>query len=258
MSISTVSTVRTVGSSTSRPARTGRVQEFGLLIAVFAILELAWFLTDYAFAPDPAAYTAPQGFLKISFICAVVIFGGHFAIRFLAKWADPIIYPSTILLTGIGFVMIHRIDFSLLAAGGNRSEIRGQMLLALLGFTAMLITLVLIRDHRKLRKFTYISLIAGIILLLLPLIPGIGREFQGARIWINAAGFSFQPAEIGKICLVVFFAGYLVVQRDNLALAGKKCSESSFRSCAILLQLCLRGFSVSVCSHSRMISAPRC
>lgn len=205
-----------------RPARTGRIQEFGLLVIVFLILELGWFLTDYAFAEDQLAYTAPAGFTKVSLLGAIVIFGGHFLIRYFAKWADPVIYPSAVLLTGIGFVVIHRVDFSLIAAGAAGAEVGGQMLLALLGFTAMLVTLGVLRDHRKLRRFTYISLILGIFLLLLPLVPGIGSQFQGARIWIRVFGFSFQPAEIGKICLVIFFAGYLVVQRDNLALAGKK------------------------------------
>lgn len=210
------------GSMHQRPARTGRIQEFGLLVMVFAILELGWFLTDYAFAADQLKYTAPEGFFRLSILGASVIFGGHFLIRYFAKWADPVIYPSAVLLTGIGFIMIHRVDFSLIAAGAEKTEVDGQMILALLGFSAMLITLVIIRDHRKLRRFTYISLILAIVLLLMPLIPGIGQQFQGARIWINIAGFSFQPAEIGKICLVIFFAGYFVVQRDNLALAGKK------------------------------------
>lgn len=206
----------------SRSARTGRIQEFGLLLVVFIIIELGWFLTDYAFATDPSKYIAPVHFLSGSLIICGVIFGGHFAIRYFAKWADPVIYPSAVLLTGVGLIMIHRIDFSLIVAGAKSGEVRGQIFLAFVGFIAMLVTLAIIRDHRVLRRFTYISLILGIILLLMPLIPGIGRQFQGARIWIRFAGFSFQPAEIGKICLVIFFAGYLVVQRDNLALAGKK------------------------------------
>ena len=63
---------------------------------------------------------------------------------------------------------------------------------------------------------------AGIVLLLLPLVPGLGVNINGARIWIRVAGFSFQPGEIAKICLAVFFAGYLVVKRDALALAGRR------------------------------------
>ena len=65
-------------------------------------------------------------------------------------------------------------------------------------------------------------MVVGIVLLLLPLIPGIGREINGSRIWIRLAGFTFQPGEFAKIVLIVFFAGYLVVKRDVLALASNR------------------------------------
>jgi cell division protein FtsW (lipid II flippase) len=64
--------------------------------------------------------------------------------------------------------------------------------------------------------------LVGIVLLLLPLAPGLGVDINGARIWIRVLGFSFQPGEIAKICLALFFAGYLVVKRDALALAGRR------------------------------------
>ena len=52
-------------------------------------------------------------------------------------------------------------------------------------------------------------------LLLLPLLPGIGRRINGARIWIHLGPMSFQPGEIAKLLLVIAFAGYLVVHRDS-------------------------------------------
>ena len=64
---------------------------------------------------------------------------------------------------------------------------------------------------------------AGLVLLLLPLVPGPRRQHQ-RRAHLDPArlGFSFQPGEIAKICLAIFFAGYLVVKRDALALAGRR------------------------------------
>ena len=59
-------------------------------------------------------------------------------------------------------------------------------------------------------------------LLLLPLVPGIGRNINGARIWIHLGPMSFQPGEIAKLLLVIAFAGYLVLHRDALALAGRR------------------------------------
>src|SRR5690606_32540313 len=82
--------------------------------------------------------------------------------------------------------------------------------------------IVLLRDHRTLRRYTYTAMVAGLGLLILPLVPGLGRTINGARIWIEVAGYSFQPAELGKIALAVFFAGYLVTNRDTLALAGPR------------------------------------
>src|SRR5699024_1504299 len=79
-----------------------------------------------------------------------------------------------------------------------------------------------LRDHRLLRRYTYTSLVVSLVLLLLPMIPGLGQEINGAQLWIRLGPFSFQPAEIAKITLAIFFAGYLVSARDVLTLAGPK------------------------------------
>jgi cell division protein FtsW (lipid II flippase) len=82
--------------------------------------------------------------------------------------------------------------------------------------------LVVVRDHRILQRFTYTAMLGGLVLLLLPLLPVIGTTINGARIWIHVAGFSFQPGELAKLALLVFFAGYLVIKRDVLALASRR------------------------------------
>ena len=76
------------------------------------------------------------------------------------------------------------------------------------------------RDHRPLQRYTYTIGLAGIVLLLLPLVPGIGTAKFGARIWIHVGPYSFQPAEAAKVLLAIAFAAYLVEKRDVLALAG--------------------------------------
>ena len=83
-------------------------------------------------------------------------------------------------------------------------------------------TLVLLRDHRLLQRFTYTLGLAAIVLLLLPLVPVLGTTINGARIWIRLGPFSFQPGEVAKVLLVIAFAGYLVLHRDALALAGRR------------------------------------
>ena len=73
-----------------------------------------------------------------------------------------------------------------------------------------------------LTRFTYTCGLAAIVLLLLPMVPGVGKTINGAKIWIGVGPFSFQPGEVAKVLLVVAFAGYLVLHRDALALAGRR------------------------------------
>jgi cell division protein FtsW (lipid II flippase) len=84
------------------------------------------------------------------------------------------------------------------------------------------VVLAVVRDHRVLARFTYLTFLLGVFLLLLPLVPGLGVEINGARIWISVLGQSFQPGEAAKVVLVVAFASYLVVHREALALAGRR------------------------------------
>ena len=144
----------------------------------------------------------------------------HGVVRWLAPYADPVLLPLVIALNGLGLAMIHRIDYDLSVDVGPLAG--PQLLWTAIGVAAFIGVLVVVRDHRRLQAFTYTFGLAAIALLLLPLVPGIGTAVNGARIWISLGPFSFQPGEAAKICLVVFFAGYLVVKRDALALAGRR------------------------------------
>ncbi|MGI8434209.1 MAG: FtsW/RodA/SpoVE family cell cycle protein [Nocardioidaceae bacterium] len=141
----------------------------------------------------------------------------HLAVRFLAPYADPVILPAIIALNGIGLAMIRRIDLA-----SNTGYAGQQLVWAGLSVACFVGILVVLRDHRRLQGLTYTMGFAGVVLLLLPLLPGLGANINGARIWIHFAGFSFQPGEIAKLCLAIFFAGYLVLKRDALALAGRR------------------------------------
>ncbi|MGV9183714.1 FtsW/RodA/SpoVE family cell cycle protein [Arcanobacterium canis] len=207
---------------TSRVPQKGRGTELFLLALALIVVLMAWVLVHVGVnGGATSADVLPPNFVVVAVVTTVAVLALHLGVRFLAPWADPLILPVSVLLNGLGLVMIHRIDFSLVTRSGH-TELKGQLILSVVGGILMLGTIAIIRDHRKLRKFTYLSLIAGLILLLLPMVPGIGVTINGARLWIRIAGFSFQPAELAKICLAVFFAGYLVAQRDNLSLAGKK------------------------------------
>ena len=97
-----------------------------------------------------------------------------------------------------------------------------QVLWTWLGVGLFVLVLVVVREPRWLQRFTYTAMFVGLALLVLPLVPRLGVTINGARIWIQFANLSFQPAEIAKLVLIVFFAGYLVVKRDVLSLARSR------------------------------------
>ena len=145
----------------------------------------------------------------------------HIAIRVLAPYADPVIVPIAMAINGLGLVMIHRLDLAEGRALADAYAVR-QLGATAIGIVAAGLVLLVVRDHRRLRRRTYTAMVVGLVLLLLPLVPGLGITVNGARIWIDLGVTTFQPAELGKIALVVFFAGYLVVARDTLSLVGPK------------------------------------
>ncbi len=143
----------------------------------------------------------------------------HVAIRWRLPYADPVLLPCAVFLNGLGLAMIHRID---LINSPVTHGARQQSLWTGLGLLLAVLVILGIRDHRPLQRFTYTFGLVGLLLLLLPLIPGLGVYIGGARIWIRAFGLSFQPAEVAKVVLAIAFASYMVEKRDVLALAGMR------------------------------------
>jgi len=153
---------------------------------------------------------------------AALLIGAHLVIRFVAPYADPVLLPVVGALNGLGLAVIHRLDLAKEAAGQPHGFAQQQLIWMTVGMALFVITLVGLRDHRLLQRFTYTSGLAAIVLLLLPMLPGIGATINGARIWVHLGPFSLQPGEVAKVLLVIAFAGYLVLHRDALALAGRR------------------------------------
>ena len=154
---------------------------------------------------------------------AGLVIACHVAIRLFAEYADPILLPIVSALNGVGLAVIHRIDLANQAANPGAKTFAGtQLVWMTIGVGLFIAVIVVLRDHRRLQAYTYTAGLAAIVLLLLPLVPGIGRRINGARIWIHVGPMSFQPGEVAKLLLVVAFAGYFVVHRDALALAGRR------------------------------------
>ena len=146
----------------------------------------------------------------------------HWVLRKYAVKADGLMLPLAFLLNGLGIAMIYRLDLAELAAGGSDLFAQRQVWLSCF---AMLIAALVIRvvpNHLALRRFPFISGLAAVVLLLLPAAPVIGRTVNGATLWVGTDELSFQPGEIAKILLAIFFAGYLVSRQGSLAEIGSR------------------------------------
>jgi len=159
---------------------------------------------------------------------AVLVLLAHVVLRVRLPYADPVLLPAAALLNGLGLVLIHVIDVFQAATAATRGRpapvavASTQLIWTALGLVLFAAVALSVRDHRALQRITYLSGLAAIVLLLLPLVPGLGTTINGARIWVSLAGLSFQPGEVAKIALALFFAGYLAVKRDALAVAGRR------------------------------------
>ena len=159
-----------------------------------------------ALPPGAAGYGAGLGVLALL---------AHLAVRLRAPYADPLLLPIGVLLNGLGLVLIYRLD---LETPGDRAA-PAQLVWSTLGVALFILVVLLLRDHRVLQRYTYVCVVAALVLLTLPILfPAV----NGARIWIRIAGFSIQPGEFAKVLLAVFFAAYLAANRSALAYTGRR------------------------------------
>ncbi|MEV4167865.1 FtsW/RodA/SpoVE family cell cycle protein [Nonomuraea sp. NPDC049709] len=163
----------------------------------------------------------PAGMLTYGLSLGGLMLAAYLVLAKFAPWADPLILPLVTLVNGIGLVMIYRLENSgsRMQAGASATN---QIIMTGIGVVLFAVTLLVLRDHRTLQRLTYTAGLIGVVLLISPLVPGLGKEINGARIWIGFGAATIQPAEFAKIALVIFFAGYLVAKRDVLALAGRR------------------------------------
>lgn len=146
----------------------------------------------------------------------------HVILRRRASEADPLILPIALVLNGLGLSMIYRLDLGVLAVGGTEVFGGRQIAWTVVAMAAAAAVIIYVPSHLFLRRYVYVSMFVGVALLLAPSLPFIGRTINGARLWIAVGPFTFQPGELAKIALTIFFAGYLVTRRESLALVGRK------------------------------------
>ncbi|GAA4731231.1 FtsW/RodA/SpoVE family cell cycle protein [Modestobacter marinus] len=206
-----------IAPGTAIPTRRGTE----LLLLGFAVLitMAAHLIIDITVTGSPGTELATFG-LWFSGLWVVA----HVVVRRFAPYADPLLLPCVAVLSGLGLSMIHRLDIAGGQPGGADTtsvDAPVQLVWATVGLVLFIAVLVIVRDHRTLARFAYTLALVGLVLLAIPaVLPN--SEINGAKLWIRVAGFSIQPGEFAKICLIVFFAAYLVDKRDVLALASRR------------------------------------
>lgn len=193
-----------------------RNRELVLLLVSFAISLAAILIVQSAVLGQ-----LEFGMLGIFAALGVLVLIFHVVLRFTAPQADAVIVPIATLLNGLGIAEIYRIDLASDTVGWDALSVKQCAWTALALIVSMALILV-VRHHRVLQRYTYTSGLLAVILLFLPAVPGLGIEVNGARVWIQVAGLTFQPGEVAKIALAVFFAGYLVQHRDSLSMVGRQ------------------------------------
>ena len=137
----------------------------------------------------------------------------HVVLRFTLPYADPYLFPLFAVLACFGLVMIYRIDEKLA---------REQAQWFVIGLGLFAATIILLRDYRALERYRYTVAAVGIGMLLLPRLPGIGSQVNGAYLGVRLGPLTFQPAEFAKIAIIVFLASYLRDTRQLLVIGARR------------------------------------
>ncbi|WP_433465562.1 FtsW/RodA/SpoVE family cell cycle protein [Spirillospora sp. CA-128828] len=219
--------------------------------ASLALLIFAMILTLSAFAEVGLARDGniPGGLFVYGGGLVVMAFAAYFVQAKFTPYADPLLLPLAVALNGVGLAMIYRLDLDTshdrkaAALAGKKlvkdaADAPGQLMWTFVGIGLFVAAVLIMRDTSKpdaplsftpktAQRYTYLIGLTAVILLLLPIVPGIGQSINGARVWISVGPFSVQPGEFAKLLLVVFFAGYLVNKRQAMSLIGKKLGPIS-------------------------------
>jgi cell division protein FtsW (lipid II flippase) len=130
--------------------------------------------------------------------------------------------PLAYLLNGLGIAMIYRLDLAEIARGGVDLYAERQVWLTVFAMVISAVVIRIVPNHLVLRKYPYLAGASAVLLLMLPAAPVIGKTINGATLWIAVGELTFQPGEVAKILLAIFFAGYLMSKKDSLSEIGSR------------------------------------
>lgn len=147
--------------------------------------------------------------LAPAIVFVALTFGVHAALAIFRCRGDQLLLPIVSTLTAIGLVVMYRLP--------QADLVSRQTIWAVISYGAMLATLALVKDPPRLRHYRYISAIAGLLLVAVTFVIGSAPPGSDERLWIVLGPFQFQPSEILKILLVIFFAAYLDEYRELIS-----------------------------------------
>lgn len=179
--------------------------EFLLLLVALAIPFVGWAAVDLA---QEGRLVAAHSVFPLAL--AGMFLAAHIVLRAVRPQADPVVLPLTAALCGVGVVMLFRLDLHLAKL---------QLIWMGVGIAVMLAVVLFLRDYGFLARYRYTLAVAGLALIVSTMI--LGKEVNGARLWLVFGPLRFQPSELAKILLAIFFAAYLAERKELITGAGR-------------------------------------
>lgn len=123
---------------------------------------------------------------------------------------------ASFLLLVFGIVMIFSASSAAAFSkyGDSFYYFKHQILSAVMGFILLLV--LANQDYHKLSRWSGFLIFSALILLMIVIIPGVGRMVGGARRWIELGFFTLQPSELGKLAMVIFTADLLTRRKEQI------------------------------------------
>jgi cell division protein FtsW (lipid II flippase) len=191
-----------------------RRTELGLLSSAGVLITLLYVIASLA-----ANSRIPPHIWPFLGALVALMLAAHLGNRWLAQNASPVLLPLVFLLNGIGYVVIARWD---------PANAKVQAAWTALGVAIYLLTLFFVKRSRDIERYRYVLLLLGGLLLITPLLPGFGRDFNGARLWVGVGSLIVQPVEAGKLLLCIYFASYFASNKEMLSIPTARVGNRLF------------------------------
>ena len=196
-----------------------RRTELGLLLFAAGITVALYALAETALANAAGKHRIPLHLEPILFVLLGLALVAHVANRWLAPNANAVVLPLAALLNGIGYVVI---------VTWTPSHAKEQATWTALGVGLYVLTLLFVRRSRDLDRYRYLVLLVAVFLLVSPLIPHLGTRVTTTRLWIRLGPIQFEPIEVAKLLLVIFFASYFVEKKELLSIPTARVGDRLF------------------------------